>query len=84
MCHADEHWTEALPLVVLGIRSVSKDLNASAVEQVYGYQRNSWPPSPAECTYITDSVSWLRVHNANFGPYQHPGLPPHPRSLSKT
>jgi len=37
MCHADEKWTEALPLVLLGIRTAYKeDLQSSAAELVYG------------------------------------------------
>jgi cleavage and polyadenylation specificity factor subunit 1 len=37
MCHADQHWTEALPLVLLGIRSSFKaDLLTSSAELVYG------------------------------------------------
>jgi transposase InsO family protein len=37
MCHADQHWTEALPLVLLGIHSSFKaDLQASSAELVYG------------------------------------------------
>jgi hypothetical protein len=37
MCHADQHWTEALPLVLLSIRSSFKaDLHASSAELVYG------------------------------------------------
>ena len=37
MCHADEKWTEALPLVLLGIRTAYKqDLETSAAELVYG------------------------------------------------
>jgi cleavage and polyadenylation specificity factor subunit 1 len=37
MCHADEKWTEALPLVLLGIRTAyKKDLKSSAAELVYG------------------------------------------------
>jgi hypothetical protein len=36
MCHADQHWTEALPLVHLGIRTSFKaDLQASVAELVY-------------------------------------------------
>jgi hypothetical protein len=35
MCHADQHWTEALPLVLLGIRTAFKeDLQASVAEMV--------------------------------------------------
>jgi cleavage and polyadenylation specificity factor subunit 1 len=37
MCHADQQWTEALPLVLLGIRTAYKEnLHASVVELVYG------------------------------------------------
>jgi hypothetical protein len=37
MCHADQNWTEALPLVLLGIRtSFKEDLQASVAELVYG------------------------------------------------
>jgi cleavage and polyadenylation specificity factor subunit 1 len=37
MCHADQHWTEALPLVLLGSRkSFKADLQASVAELVYG------------------------------------------------
>jgi hypothetical protein len=37
MCHTDQHWTEALPLVLLGIRTAFKeDLQASVSELVYG------------------------------------------------
>lgn len=36
-CHADQHWTESLPMVLLGIRSAWKqDLQASAAELLYG------------------------------------------------
>lgn len=37
VCHADEKWTESLPLVMLGIRtSFKEDLQASSAELVYG------------------------------------------------
>jgi cleavage and polyadenylation specificity factor subunit 1 len=37
MCHADEQWTEALPLVLLGLRTAYKeDLQSSAAELIYG------------------------------------------------
>lgn len=37
MCHADQEWTDALPLVLLGIRNAYKeDLQSSAAELVYG------------------------------------------------
>jgi hypothetical protein len=36
MCHADQQWAEALPLVLLGIRTAFKeDLQASVAELVY-------------------------------------------------
>jgi hypothetical protein len=37
VCHADQQWREALPLVLLGIRtSFKEDLQASVAELVYG------------------------------------------------
>jgi hypothetical protein len=37
MCHADQHWTRALPLILLGIRTSYKpDLQASVAELMYG------------------------------------------------
>jgi hypothetical protein len=37
MCHADQKWTEALPLVLFGIRmSFKEDLQASVAELMYG------------------------------------------------
>jgi transposase InsO family protein len=37
MCHADQQWPQALPLVLLGIRpSFKEDLQASVAENVYG------------------------------------------------
>jgi hypothetical protein len=37
MCHADQQWTEALPLVLLGIHiSFKEDLQASVAELMYG------------------------------------------------
>ena len=37
MCRAQERWTEALPLVLLGMRtSFKEDLQASVAELVYG------------------------------------------------
>jgi len=37
MCHAEKKWTDALPLVLLGIRTAYKeDLQSSAAELVYG------------------------------------------------
>jgi hypothetical protein len=37
MCHADQHWTEAFPLVLLGIRTSFKvDLQVSVAKLMYG------------------------------------------------
>ena len=37
MCHANDQWTDSLPLVLLGIRTAYKeDLQASTAELVYG------------------------------------------------
>jgi hypothetical protein len=46
ICHADQHWTEALPLVLLGIRTAFReDLQAPVAERVYGEPLQS----PASC-----------------------------------
>jgi cleavage and polyadenylation specificity factor subunit 1 len=43
MCHADQNWTEALPLVLLGIRaSFKEDLQASVAELVYSEPLRSY------------------------------------------
>ena len=67
MCHADEHWAEALPLVLMGIRSAWKeDLKASSAELVYGsplrLPGEFFATSPSECTDVTDFASRLKVH----------------------
>jgi hypothetical protein len=72
-CHADEHWAEALPLVLLGIRSAWKeDLKASSAEQVYGsplwLPSEFFAPSSAACTDVTDFASQLRVHIGKLRP----------------
>jgi hypothetical protein len=36
MCHADHQWTEALPLVLLGIHTASTHTHSSVSELVYG------------------------------------------------
>jgi cleavage and polyadenylation specificity factor subunit 1 len=37
MCHTDQQWTEAFPLVLLGINTAFKeDLQASVAELIYG------------------------------------------------
>jgi hypothetical protein len=46
MCHADQNWTEAFPLVLLGIRTAFKEgLQASVAELVYG-EPSSIPGEP--------------------------------------
>jgi hypothetical protein len=67
MYHADEYWAEALPLVLLRIRSAWKeDLKASSAELVYGsplpLPAEFFASSPAECTHVTDFASRLRVN----------------------
>ncbi|KAK2577094.1 hypothetical protein KPH14_001013 [Odynerus spinipes] len=37
MCHDDRNWVEALPIVLLGLRtSIKDDIKASAAELTYG------------------------------------------------
>jgi cleavage and polyadenylation specificity factor subunit 1 len=72
MCHADQHWTEALPLVLLGIRpSFEADLHASSAELVYGetlripgefLTQTAHPIEPAHL------ITQLRQHMARLRP----------------
>jgi hypothetical protein len=72
MCHADQNWTEALPLVLLGIRTAFKeDLQASVAELVYGeplripgelLAPSAEPVDPAQLT------ADLRQHMARLRP----------------
>jgi hypothetical protein len=72
MCHADQHWTEALPLVLLGIRTSFKaDLQASIAEFVYGEPSripgellipNDYPEEPVHL------ITQLRQHMARLRP----------------
>ena len=72
MCHADEHWAEALLLVLLGIRSAWKDVKASSAEVVYGsplrLPGKFFTPSPAKYSDITNFASWLSVHIGKLRP----------------
>ena len=73
MCHVDEHWAEALPLVLLGIRSALKEHSkASSAELVYGsplrLPGEFFAPSPSEYTNVTDFASRLRVHIGKLHP----------------
>ncbi|CAK1584822.1 unnamed protein product [Parnassius mnemosyne] len=66
MCHADEHWTESLPLVLLGIRSAFKeDLQSSSAELVYGeplrLPGEFFDPTINVMSDITDFTA--RLHN---------------------
>ena len=66
MCHADEHRAEALPLVLLGIRSAWKeDLKALSAELVTG---GVLRPFPEEYTDVTDYVSRLKAHIGKIRP----------------
>jgi hypothetical protein len=72
MCHADQHWTEALPLVLLGVRTAFKmDLQASGPELVQSEPLRT----PGELlTTTTDPVepahhiTQLRQHMARLRP----------------
>jgi len=73
MCHVDEHWAEALPLVLLGIRSAWKEhLKASSAELVYGSPlRLSWEffgPSPSKYADVTGFASRLSVRIGKLRP----------------
>ena len=83
MCHADERWAKALPLV---LHSAWKDLKASSAELVYG------SPMVAEgilCPFLPNVLTLPTLRpscgstSGNLGPYQHPGMPHHPCSFSK-
>ena len=73
MCHADEHRAEALPLVLLGIRSAWKeDLKAPSAELLYSsplrLRGELYAPSPDEYTDVTDFVSRLKAHIGKLRP----------------
>jgi hypothetical protein len=72
MCHADQQWTEALPLVLLGIRtSFKEDLQASIAELVYGEPLRipgeflTPTTDPVEPAHI---ITQLRRHMARLRP----------------
>lgn len=73
-CHASSQWTEALPIVLLGIRSAWKDdIQSSAAELVYGeplrlpgqFFNNTLE---AEDIDITDFADRLRSRMSNLAP----------------
>jgi hypothetical protein len=75
MCHADQQWTEALPLVLPGIRSSFKaDLHASSAELVYGEPLRipgeflTQTVHPVEPAHL---ITQLRQHMAHLRPVPH-------------
>ena len=61
MCHRDENWLEALPLVLLGIRSaVKQDLKCSSAELIYG------TPLTLPADLITSQQSHKQVDHSSF------------------
>jgi hypothetical protein len=65
MYHGDEHWTEALPLVLLGIRAAFKeDLQASVAELVYG-ELQTPTADPVDAAHL---ITELRQHMAHLRP----------------
>jgi hypothetical protein len=68
MSQADEQWVEALPLLLLVIHSVWRvDLKASSAERfIPAFTGGNLLPFLAECTYVTDFLSPLRVHIGNL------------------
>lgn len=76
MCHATAQWTEALPLVLLGIRSTWKaDIEASSAELVYGESLRLPgqflnPTDEHETADVTNLATRLRHLMANLSPKQ--------------
>lgn len=73
MCHANDSWTEQLPLVLLGIRSAWKDdLSASSAELVYGeplrLPGDLFEPSADKQTDYTDFLDRFRLHMKKLQP----------------
>lgn len=73
MCHANQKWTEVLPVVLLGIRSAWKDdLQASSAELVYGeplrLPGEFFEAVSSQVTDLADFTSRLRRHISKLGP----------------
>lgn len=74
MCHSTTHWTEVLPLVLLGIRSSWKaDIQASPAELVYGEPLRLpgqfiAPASKQDTADVTDLATRLRSHMGKLTP----------------
>jgi hypothetical protein len=88
VCHADEQWTEAFPLVLLGIRTAYKeDLQLSAAELVYGETLRapgellapSARPSSHPPSYSSSATAWTSCDQ----PRQH-AIHTLPRSSTET
>jgi cleavage and polyadenylation specificity factor subunit 1 len=72
MCHANQQWTEAFPLVLLGInRAFKEDLQASVAELVYGellrIPGGLLTPT-AKPVYPANLITELRQHMARLRP----------------
>jgi hypothetical protein len=72
MCRAQERWTEALPLVLLGMRTAFReDLQASVAELVYGEPLRIPGEFPAASLTIRDLsklITQLRRHSEQLRP----------------
>ncbi|XP_063534962.1 uncharacterized protein LOC134744945 [Cydia strobilella] len=73
MCHTNTHWVEALPLVLLGIRSAWKeDIQSSAAELVYGeplrLPGDFFKPSENTPVDYCNFVARLRNHMSKIMP----------------
>lgn len=73
MCYSSPHWSEILPLVLLGIRSAWKDdVQASPAELVYGeplrLPGEFFVPTKDVTPDFTDFTTRLRHHMANLTP----------------
>jgi cleavage and polyadenylation specificity factor subunit 1 len=88
MCHANQHWTESLPVVLLGIRNAFKaDLQASSAELVYGeppripgelLNATAHPVEPEHITQLRQHMDRLRpvpaTRHASPGTFVHKDL----------
>jgi hypothetical protein len=72
LCHADQQWTEALPLVLLGVRTSFKaDLQAAVAEFVYGEPMRvpgELLTSTADPVELAHLITQLRRHMARLRP----------------
>jgi hypothetical protein len=73
MCHTNTHWTEVLPLVLLGIRSAWKDdVQSSAAELVYGeplrLPGEFFTPTKGTTVDYADFAARLRDHVSKLHP----------------